>query len=146
MQLLSTGNRVLWLYGGALKRNVNCLHANNPRKDLGVGMFKRFFAHRRAAILPSCFAILLPVLPAAVGLALDLTNMMKAGRICRTRSTSGARRVASLSDMTGSRQDTFNAFFTTNTAGRPALKNLAQSLRSSRLSTASSRRQRPMPM
>lgn len=85
-------------------------------------MFKRFCTSTSGnfAIM---FAILLPVLLAAVGLALDLTNMMKARSDLQNALDSAVLAASRLSDMTGSRQDTFNAFFTTNTAGRPALKN-----------------------
>lgn len=85
-------------------------------------MFKRF-CKSTSGNFAIMFAILLPVLLAAVGLALDLTNMMKARSDLQNALDSAVLAASRLSDATGTRQDTFQAFFATNTAGRPALKN-----------------------
>lgn len=83
-------------------------------------MFKRF-CKSTSGNFAIMFAILLPVLLAAVGLALDLTNMMKARSDLQNALNSAVLAASRLSDMTGSRQDTFDAFFSTNIAERPAL-------------------------
>jgi Flp pilus assembly protein TadG len=85
-------------------------------------VFKRFWLSKSGnfAIM---FAILLPVLLAAVGFALDVANLMKARSDLQNALDSAVLAASRLSDKTGTRNDTFNAFFTTNVANKPALVN-----------------------
>lgn len=90
-------------------------------------MFRRF-CQSTSGNFAIMFALLLPVLLAAVGLALDLTNLMKARSDLQNALDSAVLAASRLSDMTGSRQDTFDAFFSTNIASRPALANARATL------------------
>ncbi|MDH4988343.1 pilus assembly protein [Aminobacter anthyllidis] len=66
---------------------------------------------------------MLPVLLAAVGFALDVANLMKARSDLQNALDSAVLAASRLSDQTGTRNDTFNAFFATNIANRPSLIN-----------------------
>lgn len=90
-------------------------------------MFKRFW-QSTGGNFAIIFAILLPVLLAAVGLALDVANLSKAKSDLQNALDSAVLAASRLSDQTGSRTDVFNAFFKTNIANRPALVNATAEL------------------
>lgn len=90
-------------------------------------MFKRFW-QSKSGNFAIMFAILLPVLLAAVGFALDIANLTKARSDLQNALDSAVLAASRLSDMTGSRNDTFDAFFKTNIANRPALINATAKL------------------
>lgn len=85
-------------------------------------MLKRFW-QSRSGNFAMMFAIMLPVLLAAVGFALDVANLMKARSDLQNALDSAVLAASRLSDQAGTRQDTFNAFFATNVANKPALVN-----------------------
>lgn len=85
-------------------------------------MLKRFW-QSRSGNFAMMFAIMLPVLLAAVGFALDVANLMKARSDLQNALDSAVLAASRLSDQAGTRNDTFNAFFTTNVANKPALVN-----------------------
>lgn len=93
----------------------------------GVAVFKRFW-QSTSGNFAIMFAILLPVLLAAVGLALDVANLSKAKSDLQNALDSAVLAASRLSDQTGSRTDVFNAFFKTNIANRPALVNATAEL------------------
>ncbi|WAX97298.1 pilus assembly protein [Aminobacter sp. NyZ550] len=85
-------------------------------------MLNRFWLSR-SGNFAMMFAILLPVLLAAVGFALDIANLMKARSDLQNALDSAVLAASRLSDQTGTRQATFDAFFAANVANKPALVN-----------------------
>jgi Flp pilus assembly protein TadG len=85
-------------------------------------VLKRFW-QSRSGNFAMMFAIMLPVLLAAVGFALDVANLMKARSDLQNALDSAVLAASRLSDQAGTRNDTFNAFFATNVANKPALVN-----------------------
>lgn len=93
----------------------------------GVAVFKRFW-QSTSGNFAIMFSILLPVLLAAVGLALDVANLSKAKSDLQNALDSAVLAASRLSDQTGSRTDVFNAFFKTNIANKSALVNATAKL------------------
>lgn len=91
-------------------------------------VLKRFW-QSKSGNFALMFAILLPVLLASVGLALDVANLMKAKSDLQNALDSAVLAASRLSDQTGSRTDVFDAFFKTNVANKPALVNATAELK-----------------
>ena len=75
-------------------------------------MLKRFW-QSTSGNFAMMFASMLPVLLAAVGFALDVATLMKARSDLQNALDSAVLAASRLSDQTGTRNDTFNAFFAT---------------------------------
>lgn len=73
------------------------------------------------------FAIVLPAVLGGVGLALDVSNLMAAKSNLQNALDSAVLAASRLSDKSGSRDETFQAFFTANVAGNPVLANATAS-------------------
>ncbi|MRX36423.1 hypothetical protein H5P29_11810 [Aminobacter sp. MDW-2] len=94
-----------------------------PLRDFGEAVVLKRFWLSRSGNFAMMFAILLPVLLAAVGFALDIANLMKARSDLQNALDSAVLAASRLSDQTGTRQATFDAFFAANVANKPALVN-----------------------
>lgn len=90
-------------------------------------LFRRFWRSRRGnfAIM---FAMVFPALIAAVGAALDVTNIVTARANLQSALDAGMLAASRLEDKQQSREEVFQSFFKANVAGNQELKNPAATI------------------